>query len=61
MPPEKPQLERPQLQRTQVIAKDVITGKSKSTTIYGATPDTIISTLEQAIEKAVSKRSASAA
>lgn len=48
---ETPQLDRPEIQRTQVTAKDVLTGKSKSTTVYGATPETIIKTLEKAIEQ----------
>ncbi len=47
-----PQLERPQIQRTQVVAKDVITGKSRTKTIYGATPDSVIDALERAINDA---------
>ncbi len=49
---QNPQLDRPQIQRTQVVAKDVLTGKSRSKTIYGATPDTVIDTLEKAITNA---------
>lgn len=45
----RPKLQRPEIQRCYVTATDATTRQSKTTTIYDATPETVIKTLESAI------------
>lgn len=53
--------ERPKVPAIRVTARDMVTGKSKTTTVYSTTPEAVIDAIEKAATKEPRRSKAGAA